>query len=65
MIDVGRQFVRDRSCHVPLCPLESPESLTEVELNVIAFAFHTHPEKYSALGVKIKPIFSRQEVAKM
>lgn len=35
-------LVCDFSRHVPLGPLQSPESLTKVELNVITFTLHTH-----------------------
>lgn len=36
-------LVCDLPCHVPLRPLQCPEGLPEVELNVITFTLHTYP----------------------
>ena len=58
-------LICDFSRHVPLGPLQSPESLTKVELNVITFTLHTHSQQDTALTVEIQPVFSRQKITKM
>ena len=46
-------LVSDFSRHVSLRPLESPERLTEIELNVVSFTFHAYTQEDSSLRVEV------------
>jgi len=57
-------LVDENSQHIRLGSLQTPESTTEIKLDIVLLSFHTNSDQNSPLGIEIHPKFMSQEIAK-
>jgi len=55
LADPRAYLINENPQHVTFCPLQAPESPSEVELDIILLAFHADPHKDPSLGIKVHP----------